>query len=194
MKLKILFISFLTVLILSSCSNDTLKDITIKEKYKTSNEQIKEEVIPEETIKIDKEENPIPQIKNNQESSKIVNEAKSKVIIEEEKQEDNSVSETSIDYPIHKGRIDCYDESSCTDISLPLQFKYKDNISNTFYLEVISKSDKLLGYFIEYVFKENIYESDEECELIGKEIKDALSDRVTSYECLNANLKIITDY
>ena len=107
----------------------------------------------------------------------------------------DSVDEESIDYHIHKGRIDCQDEASCMDKSIPIQFKYKQAISNVFYLEVISKKDNVLGYFIEYNFKESKYQNNEECNLIGKDIEDTLSDRVVSYECSDDGiLTINTDY
>ena len=80
------------------------------------------------------------------------------------------------------------------DISLPIQFKYKKNISNTFYVEVRATDGTVLGYFIEYVFKEYTYSSDEECNQIGNEIKSKLSDRVTSYSCNSGTLKINTNY
>ena len=105
-----------------------------------------------------------------------------------------SIDTTHPDYYIHKGKKDCTDSSSCMDISLPIQFKYKKNISNTFYVEVKSKDGTVLGYFIEYVFKEYTYSSDEECNQIGNEIKSKLSDRVTSYSCNSGTLKINTNY
>lgn len=111
------------------------------------------------------------------------------------KKDDNSVDTDSIDYPIHKGRIDCKDLNDCMNKSLPIQYEFKKSISNSFYLEVIAKNDNSLGYFIEYVFKENNYGSNEECEKIGSKIKQTLSDRVIGYECSsNGNLKIKTDY
>lgn len=105
-----------------------------------------------------------------------------------------SIDTTHPDYYIHKGKKDCTDSSSCMDISLPIQFKYKKNISNTFYVEVKSKDGTVLGYFIEYVFKEYTYSSDEECNQVGNEIKSTLSDRVTGFSCNSGNLKIITNY
>lgn len=105
-----------------------------------------------------------------------------------------SIDTTHPDYYIHKGKKDCTDSSGCMDISLPIQFKYKKNISNTFYIEVKSKDGTVLGYFIEYVFKEYAYSSDEECNQIGNEIKSKLSDRVTSYSCNSGTLKINTNY
>ena len=47
-------------------------------------------------------------------------------------------------------------------------------IDNTFYVEVKAKNGTVLGYFIEYVFKEYKYDSDEECNQIGNEIKSKL--------------------
>ena len=105
-----------------------------------------------------------------------------------------SIDTTHPDYYIHKGKKDCTDSSSCMDISLPIQLKYKKNISNTFYVEVKSKDGTVLGYFIEYVFKEYTYSSDEECNQVGNEIKSTLSDRVTGFSCNSGNLKIITNY
>lgn len=80
------------------------------------------------------------------------------------------------------------------DISLPIQFKYKKVIANTYYVEVIAKDGTVLGYFIEYVFKDYTYPSDEECNQVGNEIKSTLSDRVTGFSCNSGNLKIITNY
>ena len=105
-----------------------------------------------------------------------------------------SIDTSHPDYSIHKGKKDCTDSSGCMDISLPIQFKYKKNISNTFYVEVRAKDGTVLGYFIEYVFKEYIYSSNEECNQNGNEIKSNLSDRVTSYSCNSGTLKINTNY
>lgn len=109
--------------------------------------------------------------------------------------DEDEINIESIDYQIHKGRIDCDNEATCMGKSLPIQYKYKESISNVFYLEVISKKDRVLGYFIEYNFKEYKYVSSEECNNIGQEIQKDLSDRVTEYECTDGNiLKIKTDY
>ena len=124
-------------------------------------------------------------------------------IIEETKHEDqtvqpevvdNSVDTNSLDYNEHRGRIDCYSSDECMNISLPIQFKFKKSITNSQYITVMSKSGNVLGYFIEYMFKENTYSSSEECENIGREIKQTLSDKVTSYQCNGSTLKINTDY
>ena len=124
-------------------------------------------------------------------------------IIEETKHEeqtiqpevvDNSVDTNSLDYNEHRGRIDCYSSDECMNISLPIQFKFKKSITNSQYITVMSKSGNVLGYFIEYMFKENTYSSIEECENIGREIKQTLSDKVTSYQCNGSTLKIYTSY
>lgn len=124
-------------------------------------------------------------------------------IIEETKHEeqtvrpevvDNSVDTNSLDYNEHRGRIDCYSSDECMNISLPMQFKFKKSITNSQYITVMSKSGNVLGYFIEYMFKENTYSSIEECENIGREIKQTLLDKVTSYQCNGSTLKINTSY
>lgn len=108
---------------------------------------------------------------------------------------DDSVDTNGFDYHIHKGRIDCMDSKSCMDISIPIQLKYKKNISNAFYIEVISKSGNTLGYFIEYVFVDYDYKDIEKCNEIGNLIKDSLSDRVVGFTCSPEGiLKINTDY
>lgn len=112
--------------------------------------------------------------------------------------EDNSVRTNDIFYRIHKGRIDYTDLDTCQSETFEFYFNYLDNISNLIYLEVMSNSDKILGYFVEYVFKEASYNNYEECNNIGNSIKSSLSDRVTSYQCTERDnsyyLKIFTDY
>lgn len=108
--------------------------------------------------------------------------------------DDKTVDTSHPEYYIHQGKIDCTDSLDCMDISLPIQFKYKKVIANTYYVEVIAKDGTVLGYFIEYVFKDYTYSSDEECNQIGNEIKSTLSDRVTGFSCNSGILKIITNY
>lgn len=109
--------------------------------------------------------------------------------------DDDSVDPNGLDYPIHKGRIDCSGFEDCKRISYPIQFKYIKSITNTYYLEVIAKNDKTLGYFIQYMFKDGNYGSYEECQAKGNEIKQTLSDRVTGFTCdESGTLKIKTDY
>ena len=109
--------------------------------------------------------------------------------------EDNSVDTNSMDYRIHKGRIDCSSAEACMDISIPIQLKFKKSISNVNYIEVISKSDKTLGYFIDYVFVEYNYGTIDKCNEIGNSIKSRLSDRVTGFTCNPEGiLKISKDY
>ena len=109
--------------------------------------------------------------------------------------EDDSVDPNGFDYHIHKGRIDCSSADGCMDISIPIQLKYKKIISNVNYIEVIAKSDKTLGYFIDYVFVEYNYGSIDKCNEIGNSIKTKLSDRVTGFACSPEGiLKINKDY
>lgn len=201
--MKKIILTSLLILFLTACHKTHLEQDfetrieTNKAIIKTDNEINKQEEIPKEN----KEENSLEQEPKKNELPKkdeIINkpipttEASS---IIPPKEETDAIDEESIDYPIHKGRIDCQDEASCMDKSIPIQFKFKQAISNVFYLEVISKKNHVLGYFIEYNFKESKYQNNDECNRIGTNIKDALSDRVTSYECSEEGiLKINTDY
>lgn len=193
MKYKMLFISLIIIFFTCSCEKDDLKDIVVKEK-----EQIN--IIPEEIIteNVPNEES-INQSLKPIESKPVIEEKeiyKTEVTVEETSSaNDNSVDESSIDYPIHKGKIDCETESSCIEKSLPIQFKYHDVISNVFYLEVLSKSNQVLGYFIEYVLIDYQYETEEACQTIGTNIKNDLNDKIISYECTEDNiLKLATSY
>ena len=200
---KIIITSFL-IICLTACQKvpkeqafeTKLEDnnIIIKAKKELNNQ--------EELPKDKKEDNSISQDINEEEKIEP-----KEVIIEEPKQiiekpnisipeePKDTIDEESMDYQIHKGRIDCQDETSCMDKSIPIQFKFKQSISNVFYLEVISKKDNILGYFIEYNFKEFKYQNNEECHLIGNDIKNTLSDRIVSYDCTDDGiLKINTDY
>ena len=132
-------------------------------------------------------------------SEQVTEESKEDEIPSQEEQteelSDNSVNIHHLDYPTHKGRIDCTDYNKCMDDSLTIYFSYKKIISNVFYVEVISNSGTTLGYFTEYVFKEHTYSSIEECKQVGSENKNLLSDRITGFECdSSGTLKINTDY
>ena len=135
-------------------------------------------------------------LNTNTETNNYVQNTKEPEKIEEKPQKivDNSVDISSLDYNEHKGRIDCGTPDECMNIALPIQFRFKQSMINSFFIEVMSNSGNSLGYFIEYVFKENTYSSNEECEKIGSEIKQTLSDRVISYQCNGSTLKINTDY
>ena len=174
-------------------NNQHISDVS-KEENKLSTE-----VVDKSKIKDDNNQTVVEEENSNQHTSKeeeiiedIIEENKEEEVI---KQEDNSVNTSHLDYPTHKGRIDCTDYNKCMDDSLKIYFSYKKIISNVFYVEVKSNSNKSLGYFTEYVFKEYTYSSEEECQRVGSEIKALLSDRITGYNCDSSNtLKIITDY
>jgi len=175
-------------------NNQHISDVPKENKNDTSTENnkiIEEDNSKNETVK--EEENISPQLPKEEEVIEdIIEENKEEEVI---KQEDNSVNTSHLDYPTHKGRIDCTDYNKCMDDSLKIYFSYKKIISNVFYVEVKSNSNKSLGYFTEYVFKEYTYSSEEECQRVGSEIKALLSDRITGYNCDSSNtLKIITDY
>ena len=199
---KIIITSFL-IICLTAC-HKTPKGQVFETKIENNNAVIKtdKDLSKEELLEDKEEDNSInKEIKEEKQSEipEIIIDKPNPIIdvpdIPPTKEEDDMVDEESLDYPIHKGRIDCQDEASCMDKSIPIQFKYKQAISNVFYLEVISKKDNVLGYFIEYNFKESKYQNNEECNLIGKDIQDTLSDRVISYECSDESiLTINTDY
>ena len=175
-------------------NNQHISDVPKENKNDTSTENNK--IIEEDNSKneiVKKEENIPPQLPKEEEIIEdIIEKNKEEEVI---KQEDNSVNTSHLDYPTHKGRIDCTDYNKCMDDSLKIYFSYEKIISNVFYVEVKSNSNKSLGYFTEYVFKEHTYSSEEECQRVGSEIKALLSDRITGYNCDSSNtIKIITDY
>lgn len=109
-----------------------------------------------------------------------------------------TVDKSSIDYSIHKGRIDCSSAEKCDEKGLPIYFQFKKAIRNLFYVEVMSNKNNSMGYFIEYVFQLSIFSTNEECQSYGTNIKNTLSDRVIGYTCTlkenNYELKVYTDY
>lgn len=203
---KIIIISFLFICLLTGCHGKPNKqefdtnlkiDEEIIEINKPASKEI--EVLQDEPIVSESNLDTAEQQTKLIESNENNNNQQQEVIASNSEPasdlDDDIVDIESVDYPIHKGRIDCYSEAACMDISIPIQFKYKKSIANVFYLEVLSKKSNILGYFIEYNFKENQYSSYEECHSIGSEIKNTLSDRVISYECSSdGTLKIKTDY
>ena len=111
----------------------------------------------------------------------------------------NAVNKNTIDYTTHKGRTDnCNSNSSCTEKGLNFYLRYKKVVANYFVLDVTANNGNILGYFIEYVFKEGEYDTEAECNSIGSSIKSELSDRVTGFRCSSRNnkyyLNITTDY
>ncbi len=178
---------------------------TNKEDKKESQEKLEETYIGKDSIEesnVDSNNNANNDSKKSEDTSiqsnhSRIDEKKSQAneVTSNNKNDSNKVDTTNPSYSIHKGIIDCNDYSKCLDISLPIQFTYKKSIANTFYVEVKSINGSVLGYFIEYVFKENTYSSLEECNDIGNKIKNTLSDRVASYTCsVEGILKINTKY
>lgn len=119
--------------------------------------------------------------------------------VDQPKNDGNQINRNSLDYPTHKGRMDnCDSNSSCMNIAINFYLKYKKNIANYYVIDVVANNGNVLGYFIEYVFKEGSYNSENECNSVGSSIKSELSDRVTGYKCSNRDnkyyLSITTDY
>ncbi len=196
---KIIITNLLMLVILTACQSKNNQAIYKKE---LKNDESTAIITQQPEISTDTEEKtvetPAPIINNdNPNIQESTNQAITpQSTIEQSNQTPvDPVDENSIDYPIHKGRIDCETEAKCMDKSIPLQFKYKALITNVFYLEVISQKENVLGYFIQYNFKENTYSTKEECETIGSNIKEELNDKITSYECSDNNtLKINSNY
>ena len=111
----------------------------------------------------------------------------------------NEINKNTIDYSTHRGRIDkCSSNAECTNKGVAFYSKYKRVIANFFVLDVTTNNGNILGYFIQYEFKEGEYETESECNIVGASIKSELSDRVTGFKCTNRNdkyyLSITTDY
>ena len=166
-------------------TNTSEQKTTINQNINTEKKSNNKESASTQIIEEKKQENVVSQVKDEpkKEQSTLQND-----IV------DNSVDTNSLDYNEHRGRIDCYSSDECMNISLPIQFRFSKSITYSQYIDVMSKSDKTLGYFIEYMFQEYTYSSSEECENMGREIKQTLKDKVISYQCNGSTLKIYTSY
>ena len=108
---------------------------------------------------------------------------------------DDDIDTASFDYQIHRGRIDCLTPNECITLSLPIQFELKNNIDSVFYLEVKTNSNRSLGYFISYSFKDYRYDDYDTCLSKGNYLKEKLTDRITHYKCHDdGTLEVHTDY
>lgn len=172
-------------------TNDEKKSDLVQPKEESSNNQTSNK---KENIHVEEQIHNENNYKEENTNIQIIEQTKHEEQTVQPEVIDNSVDTNSLDYNEHRGRIDCYSSDECMNISLPMQFKFKKSITNSQYITVMSKSGNVLGYFIEYMFKENTYSSSEECENIGREIKQTLSDKVTSYQCNGSTLKIYTSY
>ena len=108
---------------------------------------------------------------------------------------DNEIANDTFDYQIHKGRIDCLTIDECMNMSLPIQFALKNTINNIFYLEVKTKNNESLGYFINYSFKDYQYEDYDACLKKEEYLKEKLNDRIIKCECNQEGLLVVeSDY
>ena len=154
---------FFIIFFITACSNNS----KITKKYNDISNLTKEKMINKDILIVeegndDKKTNDIDSEKlvDNKKDEKFLNE-KEKELNEDNviKHNDNDFVDTeNDDYSKHKGRIDCLDIDECISKSVPIQYEFKDIISDIFYLEVLSKSDKILGYYIDYSFKSYKYE------------------------------------
>ncbi len=197
MKYQILLITLIITIFTCACERENFKSIIINEKTVDNKIEKKIEKATNETPNKSPSNSSSKELKKQITSTPSITEIyKTEVTIEQEKpNEENSIDELSPDYLIHQGRIDCIDETACQDLSLPMQFKYHELIPNVFYLEVLAKNYQVLGYFIQYVFGEHQYETNEDCNNVGNNIKNDLNDKITAYQCTDENiLKLVTNY
>ncbi len=83
--------------------------------------------------------------------------------------------------------VDCKTIDECMTISSTIENRFKDNIKNIAYIELDDKS----GYYIDYTFKDTLYESLDSCNDIGKSIQESLPNHIASYECSDEYLLTI---
>lgn len=110
--------------------------------------------------------------------------------------EDNNKNEIDIDdadYKIHKGRIDCLNTSDCFQKAKKVQDELVNSIQDIMYLDVKNKRHQILGYFINYIFKDYQYDDYETCVSKGEYLKQILTDREVDYHCDDKVLKITLD-
>lgn len=162
------------VFIASGCSKE------IKEDYSTDISKYTEEVMLERANVI------------NEDALKDKVEREEVVVSKEEKriEEDNIIDEDSIDYKIHKGRIDCINTSLCNDMTKEIEKEFAGSIKDIDYIAVKNKNNQILGYFINYLFKDYDYYDYETCISKGEYLKQMLTNRDVSYKCNDSVLSI----
>lgn len=142
----------------------------------------------------------IDQSQNNSQSSTEQNTQNSQTNQSADTIDGNAVNKNTLDYSTHKGRIEknCESNNECTEQGLNFYLRYKRVVASFSVLDVTANNGKILGYFIQYEFKEGEYNTETECKTVGTAIKSELSDRVTKFMCSSRNdkfyLNITTDY
>lgn len=154
---------FFIIFFITACNNSK-----ITKKYNDISNLTKEKMINKDILIV--EEGNDDKKTNDIDSEKLVDNKKDEKFLNEKEKElnednvikhnddDDFVDTENDDYPKHKGRIDCLEIDECISKSVPIQYEFKNIISDIFYLEVLSKSDKILGYYIDYSFKNYKYE------------------------------------
>ena len=160
---------------------------------------VTEEKSTNNTTKPSSSNSPATKSQNNSNNSNTVTNSPSKNT-QSNSNDGNLVNKNTIDYSFHKGRTEksCNSNTSCTNQAIAFYIKNKKVIDYYSVLDVTANNGNVLGYFIEYVFKEGEYNNENDCNSVGSSIKSELSDRVTGYRCSNRNgkyyLNITTDY
>lgn len=140
--------------------------------------------VEEEIVKEEKEE---------EEDSLL--ELPSSEIVKPEEETFDKIDKNDKNYHIHKGIIDCLNTNECMEITLPIQLEYNNIISNVTYIEVVSNSHKVMGYFIKYIFKPYQFKTYDMCKNVMEEIKLVLNNKIDNISCSeNGELQIKTTY
>ena len=139
--------------------------------------------------------------KLSEENEEII--TKNEVTEEKLKDEENVTEEkplekidfTDDEYRIHQGRIECINVTKCMEMSLPVQLKYNNLISDIAYINILANNHKVLGYFIKYTYKSIKLENYEKCLEKAKEIKEDLVGKISDAICNESGeLTIKPDY
>lgn len=102
-----------------------------------------------------------------------------------------SVTDETINNYDNNNKIDCENIDDCMSISLPIQYELKNSIDSVFYLEINDNKNELLGYYIDYSFKDYQYKDYDTCTKKGAYLMDNLADRIDKYECSSEGLLTI---
>lgn len=79
--------------------------------------------------------------------------------------------------------IDCRNIPECIKKDFLIKEKFKDIIDNITYEDVIGEDNQLLGYSANYEFKKYKYQDKEECNEMGKLLKEMINDHRINFNC-----------
>ena len=79
--------------------------------------------------------------------------------------------------------IDCRNIPECIKKDFLIKENFKDIIDNITYEDVIGEDNQLLGYSANYEFKKYKYQDKEECNEMGKLLKEMIDDHRINFNC-----------